>query len=120
MFRVFMNAVSSLILAGIGVYLLTLESYFIKEKGNPEFGRLFSGWSLISLAVAVFAVSVLSAAVAISWAKRDIPLPPPGTIRPAPSYKGMIILKFWYLIAIAATALILAFYLSEKIVNPGI
>lgn len=119
MFRIFMNGVSSLVLGGIGVYLLTLDSYFLKDKGDPGWGRLFSGWSLISLAVTLFALSVFSAAVAVSWAKGGTPLPPPGTIRPDPSYKGMIILKFWYLLVIAFGALILAFYLSEKVVNPG-
>lgn len=119
-FRILMNGVSSLILAGIGVYLLTLDSYFLKDKGDPGWGRLFSGWSLISLATAFFALSVFSAVVAVSWIKGGTPLPPLGTIRPDPSYKGMIILKFWYILAVAAAALILAFYLSEKVVNPGI
>lgn len=119
MFRIFMNGVSSLVLGGIGFYLLTLDSYFLKGKPDPAYGRLFSGWSLISLATAFFALSVFSAVVAVSWIKGGTPLPPPGTIRPDPSYKGMIILKFWYLIAIAAAALILAFYLSQRVVNPG-
>lgn len=120
MFRIFMNGISSLILGGIGFYLLTLDSYFLRDKGDPGMGRLFSGWSLISLAAALFALSAFSAAVAVSWTKVDTPLPPPGTIRPDPSYKGMIILKFWYILVFAAAALIAAFYLSEKIINPGL
>jgi hypothetical protein len=85
--RIVTNIALGAILFGAGIYLLLQDSFLLRDRWNPGAGTLFYGWPLYLLALGLILLSVFAGSIARTWMQREIPLPPPKTIRPHPIYK---------------------------------
>jgi hypothetical protein len=80
---------------------------------------------VLSVAVAVhdqslglLGVAAFAGAIARAWLRGDIPLPPPGTIRPDAVYRGRIMRRFWPALALIVLGIGSALVLSRR-TTPG-
>jgi len=108
-------ALAALLAAG---YVLAHDPLFIPSLSVPGRGLLFVGPSRALLLLGLLGVAAFSGAVARAWHRGDIPLPPPGTIRPDPDYRGRIMVRFWYLLLPLLVGLIGAMLLSRRSAAP--
>lgn len=113
--RIVTNLVLTALLLGVGVYLLSAGSLFLRDRWNSQAGTLFSGVSLYLLASAMFCLAAFSAAVARAWLRGDIAMPECGRARPHPDYKGRLIARYWYFVALAGACLVAAFLLAARV-----
>lgn len=111
--RIVVNVVLAAALTAAGIYLITQDAFFMRNRWHPREGLVFSGWSLYCLAAALFALAGFAGAVAYAWRRGDMPQPPAESVRPHPSYKGAIVRRFWYLTVFALASLTLAFVLAR-------
>jgi len=113
--RVILNIALTIVLLSGGVYLLGQDSFLLSERWNPEVGTLFQGFALYCLAFGPIFLGAFVGVVTYSWIKGTLPMPDPNTIRPHPSYKGAVIVRFWYLVLPAVLFVFLAFILADKV-----
>lgn len=117
-FRIFLNVLLAAGLCAGGVCLLGQESFFLANRQDPAAGVLFRGYSLHGLALGLILLGGFAAVVGGAWARGTLPMPERNELRPHPSYKGMLIIRFWYLVVPAFFLILLAFWLAEKV--PGL
>ncbi len=108
-------ALAALVAAG---YVLAHAPTFIPSLSAPGHGRLFAGPARILLLLGLFGLAAFSGAIARAWHRGDIPLPPPGTLRPDPDYRGRIMVRFWYLLLPLLVGLVGALLLSRRSNRP--
>ena len=85
---------------------------------QAEVGTLFFGIALQLLALSLFFLAALAAAITLAWIRGSVPMPSAYQVRPDPGYKGQLLLRYWYFVAPALICLLLAFILAKKGVNP--
>jgi drug/metabolite transporter (DMT)-like permease len=100
-----------------GVYLLGQDSFFLDDRWDPSTGTLLQGVTLYCLAFGLMFLGSFAGMVGYSWAKGVLPMPSKDKIRPHPSYKGMVIVRFWYLVLPAIILITLAFLQADKAPN---
>ncbi len=118
--RVALNVALTLLLVWGGVYLFGQETFFLRDRWHPETGTYFYGASLYLLSASLFCLAAFAAAVALAWIKGALPMPNPRELRPHPSYKGEIIVRFWYLVLPALALLLASFALAKHVPNPAL
>ena len=118
--RVILNIALAIMLLSGGVYLLGQDSFFLSERWNPEVGTFFQGVALYCLASSLILLGAFVGVVAYSWTRGTIPMPDRNTIRPHSSYKGAVIVRFWYLVLPAVLFVFLAFMLADKAPNQSL
>jgi hypothetical protein len=101
-----------------GFYLLAQGSLFLRDRWHPEVGSLFSGLSLYLLVLGLFSLSAFTATVAVAWIRGTVPMPKPDVVRPDPAYKGLVILRYWYLVVPAVLLVMGAFILAKHVPAP--
>jgi len=114
------NIVLALLLTAAAVYLLAAGTLFLPARWHPQTGTLFTGSSLYLLAAGLLALAAFAAAVARAWLRGDLPPPPQGSLRPPPDYKGLILVRYGYLVAAALACLIAAWLLARQVPNPAL
>lgn len=118
--RIALNVALTLLLVWGGVYLFGQETFFLRDRWHPETGTFFYGASLYLLGASLFCFAAFAAAVALAWIKGALPMPKPRELRPHPSYKGEIIVRFWYLVLPALALLLASFALAKHVPNPAL
>jgi len=118
--RVILNIALAIMLLSGGMYLLQQDSFFLSERWNPEVGTLFQGVALHCLASGLVLLAAFAGVLAYGWIRGTIPMPDRNTIRPHPSYKGTVIIRFWYLVLPAVLFVFLAFLLADKAPTPSL
>lgn len=112
-FRVAMNVVLAALLLLAGIYLLSQDSFVLKTRTSQGDGTVFSGISLYLLALGIMLIGAFAAVVAYCWVKGIIPMPDSHKIRPDPTYKGELLLRFWYLLLPAVLSLVAAVIMAK-------
>ncbi len=95
-------------------YVLAHDPLFIPSLSAPGRGLLFAGPARDLLLLGLLGMAAFAGAVARAWHRGDIPLPPPGTLRPDPDYRGRIMVRFWYLLLPMLAGLIGAVALARR------
>jgi hypothetical protein len=108
-------ALAALVAAG---YVMARAPTFIPSLSAPGHGRLFAGPARILLLLGLFGLAAFAGAVARAWHRGDIPLPPPGTLRPDPDDRGRLMVRFWYLLLPLLAGLVGALLLSRRSAAP--
>ncbi|HET9034357.1 MAG TPA: hypothetical protein VFN25_15815 [Dokdonella sp.] len=116
--RILANGILAFICLWGGVYLLGRESFFLRDRGHPQVGILFSGVSLTLLAFALFLIAAFAAAIALAWIRGALPMPGRRVIRPHPAYQGQIIVRYWYLVVPALILIVTSVMLAKRVPNP--
>lgn len=111
--RILLNICLALVLVWGGIYLLGQETYHLHERWHRGPGTDFSGMSLRLLALSLFSFAAFAAAVARAWIKGIIPMPDPHEPRPHPTYKGQIIVRYWYFVVPGFLLMLSAFILAN-------
>ncbi|MBE0435208.1 MAG: hypothetical protein IBX56_05320 [Methylomicrobium sp.] len=112
--RITLNITLALGLFAGGIYLVGQESFFLRDRWDPNTGTLFHDVALYCLAFGLMFLGSFAGMVGYSWAKGTLPMPSQERIRPHPAYKGMVITRFWYLLLPAICLILLAFLLADK------
>ena len=118
--RIILNIVLAIMLLSGGAYLLGQDSFFLRDRWNPEVGTLFQGATRYYLACGLVLMGGFAGIVAYSWARGNLPMPARNRVRPHPSYKGTVIVRFWYLVLPAVFLVLLAFLLADEVPNPSL
>lgn len=114
-FRILVNGLIAALCFSGGIYLIWTGEYFLRGRWQPQAGSFFSGLSLYLLAFGLFFLGSFAAAVALAWIKGTLPVPESHFRGPHPTYKGKIIVRFWYLVLPAFGLVLLAFALAQKV-----
>ncbi len=102
--RIALNIVLALAAFTGAIYLLGQDSFVLVDRWNHTMGTLFQGLTLYCLAFGLLFLGSFAGVVGYSWAKSILPTPSKDRIRPHPAYKGMVIVRFWYLLLPAGPA----------------
>ncbi|MCT0225756.1 hypothetical protein [Synechococcus sp. CS-1328] len=113
--RIALNIVLAVGMFVGGIYLLGQDSFLLSDKWNHSLGTLFQGAALNCLAFGLMSLGGFAGIVGYSWVKGTLPMPSKDRIRPCPSYKGMVVMRFWYLLVPAIFLFALAFLLADKV-----
>jgi hypothetical protein len=116
--RIMINIVLSVASVLVAAGLLLHGFLFIPSLSAPGRGILFEGAALDLLALGLLGVAAFAGAIARAWLRGDIPLPPPGTIRPDAVYRGRIMRRFWPALAVIVLGIGGALFLSRR-TTPG-
>ncbi|MCW7754304.1 hypothetical protein OOT00_09925 [Desulfobotulus sp. H1] len=119
-FRIVLNVMLALAMFFSGLYLLGQDSFFLADRWNPEVGTLLEGAALYCLAVGLFLLGGFAGMVAYGWIKGSLTMPDKDTMRPHPSYKGLVIVRYWYWVLPAVVFIMLAFLQAGKAPNPSL
>lgn len=112
--RIALNFVLALGMFAGGFYLLGQDTFFLDDRWDHSTGYLFQGVTLYCLAFGLMFLGSFAGMVGYSWARGTLPTPSKDSIRSHPAYKGMVIIRFWYLLLPAICLIALAFLLAEK------
>jgi hypothetical protein len=112
--RILLNGVITFFGVWAGAYLLARDSYFLHGRYNTEFGSLFSGTSLYLLAISLFFFAAFAAAVALAWLNGSLAMPNPHKLSTDFSFKGQLIIRYWYFVAPGFLLLMAAMTLAER------
>jgi len=112
--RIAMNVALTGVLGAGGLFLLFADGFLLRNRWDTG-GYHFTGLSQYLLAGALFAMAAFAAAVTMAWATGRIPMPRKSEFRPHPTYRGEVLLAFWYFPVSAILLLLLAFYLAEAV-----
>lgn len=118
--RIALNIALALVMFAGGIYLLGQNSFFLGDRWDHSTGSLFQGVTLYCLAFGLMFLGSFAGMVGYSWAKGTLPTPSKDRIRPHPAYKGMVIMRFWYLLLPAICLIVLAFLLADKAPNKAL
>lgn len=118
--RIALNIVVALGTFTAAIYLLGQDSFFLVDRWDHTMGTLFHGLTLYCLAFGLLFLGSFAGAVGYSWAKSSLPTPSKDRIRSHPAYKGMVIVRFWYLLLPAICLIALAFLLADKTPNKAL
>ncbi len=113
--RIVLNATLALAWFGGGFQLLGKRSFFLPVRGNSEAGLLFPGVPLYCLAAGLIFLGAFAGAVALGWVRGTLPPADPKRIRPHPSWKGALIVRYGYGVLPALALILLAFLLAEGV-----
>jgi len=113
--RITVNIALSAVLFAAGVYLLSVSAFAVSDRGHPGMDLRFAGTALHLLAGGCFALAAFAAAVVGAWLRGDVALPSAHAVRPHPAYKGELIVRYWYWIAIAVVCFVAAGVQSERV-----
>lgn len=114
------NGILAALLCSGGVYLLGQESYFQRDRWNPEIGTYLTGLPLNLLALSMFLFAAFAAAVMLAWIRGSIPMPDRRESSRHSHYQGQILARFWYLVIPAFALLVAAFMLAPTVPNPSL
>jgi hypothetical protein len=109
-------AVASLLAAG---YVLVHDPVYVPTRAGSGSGLLFAGPARLLLLAGLLGLAAFAGAVARAWMRGNIPLPPPGAIRPDAVYRGRIMARFWYLLLTAILCLASALLLARRAPDPA-
>ncbi|WKZ79755.1 MAG: hypothetical protein QY327_10455 [Fimbriimonadaceae bacterium] len=118
--RIALNIALALVMFAGGIYLLGQDSFFLGDRWDHSTGSLFHGFTLYCLAFGLMFLGSFAGMVGYSMAKGTLPMPDKDRIRPHPAYKGMVIVRFWYLLLPAICLIALAFLLVDKAPNKAL
>ena len=114
--RIAGNLALAIALLYAAVYLLGQDSYYLRERWrHTGTATLFSGAALYCLAAGLMCLAAFALTVAYCWLTGKAAMPDPAHIRPHPTYKGTLLVRFWYLVLPAFALILLAYLLADQV-----